>query len=60
MVSVLRCDTVTQRTRLYEADREIQRGLLLGFSYRRLTLTGYLLDPDESRPTIIVGLLGEF
>ena len=56
----VRFGLVTQRTRLYEADREIQRGLLLGFAYRMLTLTGYLLDPDESRPTFIVGLLGEF
>jgi hypothetical protein len=56
----VRFGMVTQRTRLYESDREIQRGLLLGFSYRMLTLTGYLLDPDESRPTFIVGLLGEF
>jgi hypothetical protein len=56
----VRLGLVTQRTRLYESDREIQRGLLLGFSYRRLTLTGYLLDPDESRPTFIVGLGAEF
>jgi hypothetical protein len=56
----VRFGMVTQRTRLYESDREIQRGLLLGFAYRMLTLTGYLLDPDESRPTIIVGLVGEF
>ncbi len=56
----VRFGMVTQRTRLYESDREIERGLLLGFSYRWLTLTGYLLNPDASRPTIIVGLLGEF
>ena len=27
---------------------------------RMLTLTGYLLNPDESRPTFIVGLGAEF
>jgi hypothetical protein len=56
----VRFGLVTQRTRLYESDREIQRGLLLGFAYRMLTFTGYLLDPDESRPTFIVGLGAEF
>jgi hypothetical protein len=60
MVSVLRCDTVTQPTRLDESDREIQRGLLLEFTYRRLTLTSHRLEPDESRPTFILGLLGGF
>ncbi len=56
----VRFGMVTQRTRLYESDREIQRGLLLGFAYRILTLTGYLLNPDESRPTFIVGLGAQF
>jgi hypothetical protein len=56
----VRFGLVTQRTRLYESDREIGRGLLLGFSYRQLALTGYLLNPDESRPTFILGLGAEF
>jgi len=56
----VRFGMVTQRTRLYESDREIQRGLLLGFACRILTLTGYLLNPDENRPTFIVGLGAQF
>jgi len=40
---------VTQRTRAYETDRDIQRGLLLGFSYRVLDLTTCLFNLDESK-----------
>ena len=47
---------VTQRTRAYEADRDIQRGLLLGFSYKWLDLTTCLFNIDESKPTVVVAL----
>jgi hypothetical protein len=56
----LRFGIVTQRTRAYDSDRDIQRGLLLGVSYRRLNLAGYLLNPDESRPTFILALGADF
>ena len=45
---------VTQRTRLYQTDREIQRGLLVGLSYKKVGFTAYLFNPDESRPTIVL------
>jgi hypothetical protein len=41
---------VTQRTRVYQSDREIQRGLLLGFSVKRVNVTGYAFNPDEDKP----------
>jgi hypothetical protein len=44
---------VTQRTRLYATDREIQRGLLLGFSLKRLDLTAIVFNPDEDHPTMV-------
>jgi hypothetical protein len=49
---------VTQRTRAYESDRDIQRGLLVGFTYKMVDLSGYLLDPDADTPTFVfaVGL----
>jgi len=49
-----RLGLVTQRTRAYETDRDIQRGLLVGLSYRGINLTTYVLNPDESKPTLIV------
>ena len=49
---------VTQRTRVYKTDRDIQRGVLAGFSFKRVSLTGYVLNPDEDKPTFVfaVGL----
>jgi hypothetical protein len=50
---------VTQRTRVYETDRDIQRGLLAGFSFRRVDVTGYVFNLDESRPTwVLAATLG--
>jgi hypothetical protein len=46
---------VTQRTRAYQSDRDIQRGILAGFSYKRLDLTTCVFNPDESRPLILLG-----
>lgn len=45
---------VTQRTRAYAAERELQRGLLAGFSYDIASLTLYVLNPDDSEPIWIV------
>ena len=49
---------VTQRTRAYESDRDIQRGLLVGFTYKKVDVSAYLLDPDADTPTFVfaVGL----
>jgi hypothetical protein len=53
--SWLRAGMVTQRTRVYETDRDIQRGLLLGLSYKALSVTTYVFNPDDSRPTVVLG-----
>jgi hypothetical protein len=53
-VEWLRVGMVTQRTRAYDSDREIQRGALVGFSLKRLDLTAYVFNPDESRPIWVV------
>ena len=47
---------VTQRTRLYQTDRDIQRGLLLGFTYKHVDLATYFFNIDESKPTIVIGV----
>ena len=43
---------------LDQTDRDIQRGVLAGFSFKRVSLTGYVLNPDEDKPTFVfaVGL----
>jgi hypothetical protein len=50
----VRFGLVTQRTRVYHTDRDIQRGLLVGFSYKKLSFTAYVFNPDESRPTLVL------
>ncbi|MBN8249701.1 MAG: hypothetical protein J0L84_19955 [Verrucomicrobia bacterium] len=51
---------VTQRTRAYTSDREVQRGLLVGVSFWRASLTTYVFNPDDARPLIVVALGAEF
>ncbi len=50
----LRFGVVGQRTRAYESEQEIERGLLLGVSWKLASLTGYVFNPDESDPTWVV------
>ena len=56
-VEWLRAGVVTQRTRAYRSDRDIQRGLLVGVTYRQLDVTAYVLNPDESTPTAVIALV---
>jgi hypothetical protein len=46
---------VTQRTRVYKTNREIQRGVLAAFSFKKVSLTGYLFNPDDHKPTFVLG-----
>ena len=57
-VEWFRFGMVTQRTRVYQTDRDLQRGPLVGFTYRKADLTIYVLNPDEGKPTWVfsVGL----
>ena len=50
---------VAQRTRVYETDFDIQRGLLLGASFGRLDITAYVLNPDET-PTLVLAAAADF
>ena len=47
---------VAQHTRTYQSDREIQRGLLAGFSYKRADLTGYVFNPDDNTRFVVITL----
>jgi len=50
----LRFGLVLQRTRVYRTDREVQPGLLTGVSYGSTSISGYVLNPDESQPVVAV------
>jgi hypothetical protein len=51
-----RVGLVTQHTHVYQTDRDIQRGLLVGLSFDRCELTGYVFNPDDSKPTVVIAL----
>jgi len=59
-VEWFRFGLVTQRTRLYDSDRDIQRGVLVEFTYRMASLTTCLFNPDDCRPTVVVAVSLEF
>ena len=48
---------MVQRTRAYETERDIQRGLLVGFSWSTnntvIDFTTYVFNPDDSKPTVV-------
>ena len=53
-VEWFRFGLVTQRTRVYQTDREIQRGLLAGVSFKNSSVTGYVFNPDDEKPTFVL------
>lgn len=59
-VDWLRFGLVTQRTRAYQADRDVQRGLLVGTSIRKLDVTAYLFNPDDSKPILVLAFAVSF
>ena len=59
-VESFRFGLVTQRTRVYQTDREIQRGLLAGFSFKQLDVTGYVFNPDDEKPTFVLAVAVTF
>ncbi len=48
-----RVGIATQRTRAYTADRDIQRGILVGFSYRSFDAAFYLFNPDDDVSIVV-------
>jgi len=47
---------VVQRSKAYETEFDIQRGVFLGVSYKRVDVTAYVFNPDASRPIFVVGV----
>jgi hypothetical protein len=53
-----RAGIAVQRTKAYQTEFSVQRGLLAGLSYKKLDFTAYLFDPGSKNPTgvIILGV----
>jgi len=56
-VEWFRAGLVTQRTRVFDTDRDIQRGLFAGASYKSLEAAIYVFNPDDGAPAV-VGAVG--
>jgi hypothetical protein len=52
----LRAGLVTQRTRVYQTERDIQRGLLVGVSFKRLEAAVYFFNPGSDDHFAVVSL----
>ena len=52
----LRLGMATQRTRAYQSEREIQRGFLVGTSFKTVDATLYVFNPDDAKPTVVVAV----
>ena len=56
----LRTGLVMQRTQVYESELDVQRGILVGLSYKRLEVTGYVFNLAVQRPTYALSVRIEF
>ncbi|MCI0631375.1 MAG: hypothetical protein L0Y44_12065 [Phycisphaerales bacterium] len=55
----LRAGVVIQRTKTYDTDFDIQRGLLVGLTFQSIDLTAYVFNPDDD-PTVVLGIRFQF
>jgi hypothetical protein len=55
-----RLGMVVQRTRAYETELDIQRGFLLGVSWKKASFTTYVFNPDTDRTTVVLGVVLDF
>jgi hypothetical protein len=51
---------VVQRTRVYQSERDIQRGILSGVQWKQASLTGHIFEPFSSQPTYVISMAVEF
>jgi hypothetical protein len=59
-VDWFRFGLVGQRTRAYQTDVDIQRGVLVGFSCKNADVTAYVFNLDQDKPTIVFSVVLSF
>ena len=52
----IRAGVVTQRTRVYETPRDIQRGLLVGVSFGRIEGAVYAFNPFDDDHFVVASI----
>ena len=55
-VEWFRFGLVGQRTKLHGTEFDIQRGFLIGLSYKQVDFTTSVFNVDASRPTVVLGI----
>ena len=55
-VEWLRLGIVTQRTRAYDTEREVQRGPFTSVTLKQLEAAVYVFNPDDGEATVVVSL----
>ena len=55
-VDWFRAGLVVQRTKAYQSDLDIERGLLVGFTYKRVDFTTYVFNLGWADPTVVLAL----
>jgi hypothetical protein len=45
---------------VYETEHDVQRGFLVGFTYKTISLTTYVFNPGAGQPTVVVALGAHF
>ena len=55
-----RAGIAVQRTRTYESELTVQRGLFVGFTYKDFDVAGYVFNPGWEDPTWVLALRWSF
>jgi len=55
-VDWFRAGLVSQRTRAYHTGLDVQRGMLVGFSYRKVNFTTYIFNAGWTDPTVVLAV----
>ena len=55
-VDWFRAGMVVQRTKAYETELDIQRGLLAGFSYKKIDFAAYVFNFGWTDPTVVLAV----
>jgi hypothetical protein len=51
---------VAQRTKAYHTDLDVQRGFLVGFTWKKLSFTTYIFNPGWTDPIVVPALAFSF
>jgi hypothetical protein len=60
LIRHLRLGVAMQHTKDYQTQVDVQRGLLIGFSYGRFDFAAYVFNVDKPDPPVVLGIAATF